>query len=42
VRISDRGYLIRVRVTASNSVGSTQAFSTAVGPITPGGLLGLF
>jgi hypothetical protein len=42
VRSSDRGYLIRVGVTARNGVGSTQAFSAPVGPITAGGLLGLF
>jgi hypothetical protein len=42
VRTSDRNYRIRVRVTASNSAGSIQAFSTPVGPITNGGLLGLF
>jgi hypothetical protein len=44
VGTSDRGYRLRVRVTASNSAGSAQAFSSAVGPVPAGllcGLLGL-
>jgi hypothetical protein len=45
IAASDHGYRIRVRVTASNGVGSTTAFSAAVGPVTSGnplcGLLGL-
>jgi hypothetical protein len=42
VRTSDRNYVIRVRVTANNQVGSVPVFSKPVGPITAGGLLGLF
>jgi hypothetical protein len=42
VRTSDRNYVIRVRVTATNQVGSAPVFSKPVGPITAGGLLGLF
>jgi hypothetical protein len=33
VRNSDQGYLIGVRVTAANAVGSTAAFSAAAGPV---------
>jgi hypothetical protein len=36
----DRGFRIRVRVTASNSAGTGQAFSGQVGPVTSGGVLG--
>jgi hypothetical protein len=41
LRSSDRGYLIRVGVTAGNGVGSAQAFSGAVGPVTSGCVLNL-
>jgi hypothetical protein len=37
---SDKGYLIRVRVTGSNSAGSAQTFSSSVGPVTSGCTLG--
>ena len=41
LRSGDAGYLIRVRVTATNSAGSAPAFSSAVGPVSSGCLLGL-